>query len=78
MRSFSRKLRIDWFSALSASSSSLSVAPAFIPTGTAYRLEPLTISGAVYLSPSLLTSTHSQVVQEYSPASHRLRFSASA
>src|SRR5690606_9517448 len=46
------------------------------PTSSTYQLEPESIIRPDYLPPSLLTET-SVLVQEYSPASHRLRFSAS-
>ncbi len=46
------------------------------PTHSAYELEPESVIWLGYLSPSLLVKT-SVLVQEYSPASHRLRVSAS-
>ena len=46
------------------------------PTPSAYRLEPTSNSRISYPPPSLLVET-SVLVQEYSPASHRLRVSAS-
>jgi hypothetical protein len=46
------------------------------PTNPAYRLEPTSNGWLGYPPPSLLAET-SVLVQEYSPASHRLRISAS-
>ncbi len=51
---------------------------AFVPTVSAFRLKPLSIARPAYLTSFYLTSQSSLVVQESQPASHRLRFSASA
>ena len=52
----------------------LSFKSAIIPTDSAYKDILASISQLTYLSSSLLCST--SVVQEYLPASHRLRLSA--
>ena len=74
--SFSWKYGIDDFaSSKGRSTSPLGLDPAFYSYGNGLqRHTDYSISRMIYLSPSLLCST--SVVQEYLPASHRLRLSA--